>query len=101
MSFFGSSFIFDGTPSDIYNLYISTPDGGETDNTGSTNVTILKDVVFRRPVAYLLGVQQAPVLEFEVSFNSPGEISAQDAQVIQRWLFGKQTYKNLSQFEKE
>lgn len=95
MSFFGSAFIFDDVPSEIYNLYISSPDGGMVETSGSGDVEILTQKVFRNPKPYLLGVQQSPVLSFEVQFTSPNELMSDDIRIIQAWLCGRQTYKKL------
>jgi phage-related protein len=95
MSFWGNTFIFDDIPSETYGLYISSPEGGMVDTTGSGDVELMTQTVFRRPKPYLLGVQQAPVLSFDVQFTSPWELMAEDIKIIQAWLFGKTDYKKL------
>lgn len=95
MSFWGSTFVFDGVPSETHSLYIASPDGGDVDVTGASDVELYTEKVFRKPRVYLLGVEQSPVLSFEVSFNSPREITSVDQGIIQAWLFGHSQYKKL------
>jgi len=96
MSFWGYTFVFDGVPSETYNLYISTPEGGGlTEGAGSGDVELLTQTVFRNPKPYLLGVQQAPVLSFDIQVLSPDELMMDDIRIIQSWMFGQQTYKKL------
>ena len=49
MSFWGSTFIFDGVPSETHSLYISSPDGGDVDVTGTSDVELYTEKVFRKP----------------------------------------------------
>lgn len=95
MAFYGYTFIFKDIPSEVYNLYISSPDGGMVETSGSGDVELLTQKVFRNPKPYLLGVQQAPVLTFDVQFLSPDELLSEDVRLIQSWLFGQQTYNKL------
>ena len=95
MSFWGASFIFDGIPSELHSLYISSPDGGEVDTNGSSNVELYVENLYRKSKNYLLGAKQSPALEFDVSFNSPREITSPDVGHIQSWLFGHNQYKKL------
>lgn len=95
MAFWGYTFIFDSIPSEMYNLFISSPDGGMVETNGSGDVQLLTQTVFRNPKPYLLGVQQAPVLSFDVMFTSPDELMVDDIRAIQSWLFGQQIYKKL------
>lgn len=94
MAFWGSSFQFDGIPSDMYNLYISSPDDGEV-AVPSANVELFTESIYQRPKVYLYGVQQTPVLEFPIKIFTPGEIDNGVSQIIQRWLFGRMQYKKL------
>jgi len=95
MSFWGASFIFDGKPSELYSLYIASPNGGDVDVTGSSNVELYVESLYRKSKNYLLGAKQSPALEFDVSFNSPREITSPDIGHIQSWLFGHSQYKKL------
>lgn len=97
MSFYARNFIFDGIPSETYGLIIDSTESGESsDSTASNEVDIKIQEVYRRAVPYFYGVQQTPVLEFDVSFTTTqGEITAEDSALIQKWLFGQMTYKKL------
>lgn len=96
MSFWGSTFIFDGVPSELYGLYISSSsDGGDVEIAGSSDVETFTESVLRKSKRYLLGVQQTPVLSFDIFFNSPREITSVELGNIQAWLFGHSQYKIL------
>ena len=95
MSFYGYTSMFDGIPSETYDLFISSPDGGEVEVPAANDVTLLTETVWRRSVPYLYGVKQEPTLQFEVSFNSMNELTAIDSSLIGKWLFGQTQYKRL------
>jgi len=96
MSFIATSFMFDETPGELYNLYLARLEGGGVmGQAGTSDVELRTQSIFKRPAPYLLGVSDRPVLEFEIEMASPDEVSAEDAQLIQRWLFGRQNYKKL------
>lgn len=96
MAFYSSDFIFDGIPSEMYDLHItSRDDGADVTTESASNVTPYLQEIFRRPVQYLYGVQQTPILSFPVTLNSPNEITATDFGQIGKWLFGTQNYKKL------
>jgi phage-related protein len=96
MAFWGSEFIFNRTPSSIFNLYISSSsEGGEVEVEGGSNVEITTQKIFRRSKPYLLGVQQSPVLEFPIYFNCENELDAVTSGQISKWLFGHYNYKKL------
>jgi phage-related protein len=96
MAFWGRNFIFDSIPSETYSMIISSTDGGDGTSNGSGNVELNTQEIFRRPLPYFYGVQQTPVLEFPVSITTTEmELSAEDAALTQKWLFGQQTYKKL------
>lgn len=95
MSFWGNSFIFDGIPSEVHSLTISTPDGGESTNPGSNDVELLTEEVYKKSRTYLLGVKHSSPLEFDITFTSERELSSVDLTLIQKWLFGHSMYKKL------
>ena len=95
MSFWGQRFIFDGIPSETHSLGIHTPDGSDASNMGSSNVELLTQEVWRKPKVYLLGVKHGENLEFDVSFRSERELTTADLNLIQKWLFGHQSYRQL------
>ena len=96
MAFWATSFIFDGVPSEMFNLFLISEDGsGVLENTGSNSVELYTQTVYRRAKPYLFGTQQTPVLTFTLCFASLKPISAIEQQSIQRWLFGQNKYKKL------
>lgn len=96
MTFKATSFVFDEIPGETYNLFLYGLDtSGIMSNNGSSDVSLITKKIFRRPVPYFYGVEQTPVLQFGITFFSPDEITADMAQLIQRWLFGQRNYKKL------
>jgi phage-related protein len=101
MSFYGRSFMFNNIPSEYLGLYISSSEISTVRNadysgdTAGSDVKLYTQEIFRRPSPYLYGVQQTPVLSIPVSFTSRGELTAADAQIAARTLFGQQGYGKL------
>jgi phage-related protein len=96
MAFYAKNFIFNDIPSEFYNLYLGTFNGeGENITTGSDNVNLLTQKLYRRPVPLFWGAEQTPVLTFPLSVYSTSEITAQGYSEIASWLFGQQNYKVL------
>jgi phage-related protein len=93
--FYGKTFIFDGQPSEFYNLYLGELNGSGEGTTTAQDVTLLTQKVYRRPVPLLYGAEQTPVLSFPLSFYSPDEITAESLSEISGWLFSQQNYKVL------
>lgn len=95
MAFYAKTFIYNDVPSELYSMVISSNSGDETTN-ASPNLNIITQEIFRRPKPYFYGVQQTPVLEFPVSIRTTEvEITAEDAALTQKWLFGQMNYKKL------
>lgn len=95
MAFYATDFIFDGIPSEEFGLIISSPDG-ESYTTGSHNVELITDEIYRRHTPYFYGVKQSEMLSIPGSIRSvKGEITQVDASYIQTWLFGQMTFKDL------
>lgn len=96
MAFFARRFIFNDIPSDTYNLFIiSNNSNGVVEAKGSGSVELYTQQIYRRAKPFLYGVQQTPVLEFELSFASYTPICAEKQALISKWLFGQQKYKKL------
>lgn len=95
MAFYGKTFIFDGVPSETYGLAIYNFDQSVVDSNGGGDIEIITDQLYRRPVPYLLGVQQKPVLEFDITFGSETPLDATTRSIIGKWLFGRTSYKKL------
>jgi len=96
MSFFAESFIFDGVPSETFNVHITNlGDGGDAYTTGSNSVDIVTQSIFNRAVPYFYGASQVSGLSFPCAITSPDEIVADESRFISNWLFGQMTYKKL------
>ena len=96
VAFWATSFVFDDVPSETYGLFLISEDGaGVIQNTGSNSVELYTQIVYRNPKPYLFGTQQTPVLTFDLCFASLTPVTAFDQQIIQKWLFGHNTYKKL------
>jgi len=96
MPFHAKVFIYDGIPSEQYDLYLGDVGGsGESTTSGSNDVGLLTQKLFRRPVPLYFGAEQTPVLSFPLSIYSPNEITADSYSTISGWLFGSQNYHEL------
>lgn len=95
-NFHAYEFIFDGVPSHMYDLKITSfDDTGVSSGVGSSNVDILSQTVLRKSKAYYLGRTQHTVLEFSLTFGRAAPISGMDRDLISKWLFGRSGYKKL------
>jgi len=95
MSFNAKSFVFDGTPSETYDLSISNLNSGEEFSTGSSSVDLLTQNIFRRSTPYFYGVTTGGVLSFPCAITRRDEITAEESRIISAWLFGRLEYKKL------
>lgn len=96
MSFYGSSFIWDGKPSELFGLYIANIDANAINKSmGSSSMEIKETKIFRKATPYFYGSTPAPKLEFEFSAFAEQEIDATAFESIQKWLFSSRTYKRL------
>jgi len=94
--FYAKNFIFDGITSEQMGLSLGELNGsGEATTSGGSDIEILSEKIFRKPVPYLYGVEQKPVLEFPLSVYSETEITAGGYSRISGVLFGQQSYKKL------
>lgn len=94
--FYGFDFIFDGVPSQAFDMKIVTfEDGGLFDGVGSSEVEILTQQVLRKSKPYYLGRTQSTVLQFPLTFARASEVSGMDRNLISKWLFGRGGYKKL------
>lgn len=91
MSFYGLEFIYNGIPSSNFGLFISKIDGqGVLESPLGSSVKLITKKIFRNPVEFLYGVEQGPVLEFDLEFFSINPLSALDRSLVASWLFGQQ-----------
>jgi phage-related protein len=99
MSFYANSFIYDSVPSETYDLGIFNFDTGKITSPMGSDIEIFKKQIYRKPVPYLFGTSQTPVLEFPILFGSFGNIDATKRGRISKWLFGQNSYKKLQIFQ--
>jgi hypothetical protein len=96
VSFYARKFIFDGKPSHSYNLFITSIDtGAQQTSAGNNDVKLYEQFLYRRAKPILLGVAQNTILEFDVEFSTPEDLTAMETQKIEKWLFGQTGYKKL------
>lgn len=95
MGFYSTNFVFRNVPSETYNLYLSTPDGGETMSPGSSDTQIIEQKVYRKSTPYFYGAELSPILEFPITITTPTELTEWDTALIQKWLFGHKEYSKL------
>ncbi len=96
MAFYGTTFVYNGTPSEIYGLKIASADqSGLVANPASGESETIEDFVYRRSVPFFYGVRINSRLEFPVTFFSENEITAVDANLIIDWLFDDLEYKKF------
>jgi hypothetical protein len=96
MAFYARTFIFNDVPSEFHNLYLGELGGsGEATTATSSDVSLLTQKLYRRPVPLFYGAEQTPVLQFSLSMYSPNEITAVDFSEISTWLFGQNNYRKL------
>jgi len=103
MAFSAKTFIFQDTPSEFLNLYlggaesVSIAKSGEVSTAGGSDVTLLTQKIYRRPIPLFYGAEQTPVLSFPLSMYSPSDdgITPESYSEIATWLFGQMNYGKL------
>lgn len=96
MPFYSSKFIYNGTSSDYFDLYISEIGGdGSSEWSGSGSMEIYNKKLYRRSTPFFYGSAIGDNLEFELSFNSSEDIDSRKSELIQKWLFSSRSYKKL------
>jgi phage-related protein len=97
MSFQGRSFLYDGTPSELYGLYISNIDANAVNSSmGSSNMEILEQKIYRKPKPYFYGSTPSPKLEFDFSAFCESDMDYSQFALVQKWLFSSRTYKKFA-----
>lgn len=96
MSFYGSSFSFNGISSEQFGLRIAELDaGGVNEMMGSASLEIKEDKIYRRPTPFFYGVTPSPKLSFPVSAFSEDTIDADIYSKIQKAYFSSKNYKRF------
>lgn len=94
MAFNGEVLIYDGTPSDLYGLYIYN-DNGSFDSSNGESSEIITGNVVRHPFRFLYGHGDTDVLEFNISLVSKKPITRERRSAIYKWLVNRNGYKKL------
>lgn len=68
---------------------------GESTTSGSNDISILSQKLFRKATPLFFGVEQIPVLSFPLYVYSETEITASAYSNISSWLFGQQNFQKL------
>src|ERR1035437_11076971 len=107
MSFIAKDFIFNGTPSEFFNLHLgdvgsSGGGGGEASTDAGSNVSPLTEKLFRRPRLFLYGTEQVAPLSIPLSMYVEREgLDAQSYSEVSAWLFGQNNYGVLRLCQKD
>ena len=97
MSFYGKTFIYDNTPSEVYGLYILDfeTSGGYNESEAGSVVEPIEEWVYRRSKSYHYGNIMNTPLEFDLSVGSYDPIPGFDRGKISQWLLGRGNFKKL------
>lgn len=96
MSFYATSFTYDGISSELYGLICASNDtSGSGSSSAGSDISILEDYLPRRETPYFYGVSFPTKLEFPVRFMSEDPIPRNRVSEIEKWLFGNIQYKEL------
>lgn len=94
--FYGRTFIFDGIPSENYNLQIFDFDErGSSNSPAGSESTIYQTWLYRKPKPYFYGKSFETPLEFDLTIGSLDPITGFDRSLIEKWLLGRHTYLQL------
>ena len=96
MSFYGDSFVFNGVPSELYDLRIFNFDAsGLIGSSAGGDVSIYEQWLYRRESPYFYGRYYQSSLEFDFTVGSFSHIDGNSRHAIETWLLGKSTYLPL------
>jgi phage-related protein len=101
MSFWGKNFVFNGTPSELYDLMLINFSTGQIESPGGAGIEIIDKKVLRKAKPYFYGAQQVPKLEFNLTIGSPNYVDGYTRNLIERWLFGQISYQKLMIMESD
>lgn len=104
MAFYGQSFTFDETPCEAFDLMLYDIGGEEQGETVfASTVSIMEEVVGRRPVPYFYGVKFDEKLEFQIVFgvnqhrlNGGRYLDRYEMDAVATWLTGHDQYRWLT-----
>jgi phage-related protein len=94
MSFYAANFIFNGVPSENYNIQILKFEQGTSveDSSAGGTTEIVSKWIYKKQKPYLFGTTQNQALEFDLTIGSKDGISAIDRSKISSWLLSKSTF---------
>lgn len=96
MNYYAYNFIFDGIPSEKFDLFICKMDSkGTSSEDGGGSVKIYTDKTPNMDYNYLLGIEYEDVFEFTFTFGSTSNKDRFDVSLINNWLIGHSQYKKL------
>ena len=96
MNYGALNFIFDGVPSEKFNLFLCNINetGAKTYDGGGT-VKVHTDKTPSMDYNYVMGVEYDEVFEFKMTFGSMEAKDKFDISLINNWLIGHSEYKKL------
>lgn len=95
MSYYAYDFIFDGIPSEKFDLFICSMGSSSSPEYGGGNVKVHTDKTPSMDYNYLLSVEYEDSFEFTFTFGSRKPKDRFDISLINNWLVGHSTYKKL------
>lgn len=95
MAFYGSTFIYDGIPSEEYNLQIINFETGLQEGISGGASEVIEEYQIHRPKAYFYKRTHNIPLEFEFTIGGCNTRTALDFNAINKWMLGKSNYKKL------
>jgi len=95
--FYGSSFIFNGIPSENYGIKIISfqKTSGVTTSSAGNEVEIIEKRIYRRPTSFHFGNSPTNPLTFTLELGYENFVSATDRSNVEKWLLGQNTYKKF------
>lgn len=95
MAFYGSTFIYDGVPSEEYGLQIINFETGLQEGMSAGASTIIEEYQIHRTKPYFYKRVHHTSLEFEFTVGDCNKRTAIDFDSINRWMLGRSSYKKL------
>lgn len=103
MAFWGCSFLFDGVPSDHYELMVYDIDGHtQEDGRFANSLSVLEDTIHRKWRPFFYGTEMEDKLSFRMVFgvnedrvNSHNFLDRYELEAVAAWLTGHNEYKWL------
>lgn len=97
MNYTGYNFVFDGVPSEKYDVFLCRKEnnaGNRTDDIGS-NIKYHTAKTSGMDYNYMVGMEYEDTYEFPLTFGSEHPKDEFDISVLSKWLIGHKEYKRL------